>query len=689
MNMKEDISLFRNIGIMAHIDAGKTTTSERILYYTGKNYKIGEVHEGTASMDWMPQEQERGITITSAATTTFWKKHRINFIDTPGHVDFTIEVERSLRVLDGAIAVFDAANGVEPQSETVWRQADKYRVPRIAFLNKMDKVGADFEMCLESIKTKLNAKPLLIQYPFFKNNHFVGIVDIISQKSYLWESDDKNENPKVLNTVFDELKDSVEFYRQVLLENLADYDDSIAEAILSDSQIPESKIYATLRKTTIELNFIPVLIGSAFKNKGIKLLLDAVVSYLPSPLDLPPLKGVSPLTGKEEHRKQEINEPFSGIIFKVTADPFLGSLFYLRVYSGKIKTGEVVLNNIENKKERINKIFIMHANNREEVEGASAGEIVTIAGPKFSKTGHTLSALNHPIAFETMQFPDPVVSIAIEAKNTSDIEKLQASIDKFTKEDPSLKMKLSDETGQVILSGMGELHLQIILDRLQREYNIEANIGKPQVSYRESILTTSQAKGSFARSLQAKSFSADVSLKLEALSGHESQNQIECKHERVVPKIYQEAIHEALKECLLSGHLCGYPVVKMKLTLENYSYSQETADEVCYKVAINNAFRDAFLKAKPVLMEPIMAVEVLVPNEYSGSIVSDINSRRGQVHNIETKGHLQSIQALIPLSELFGYETDIRSLSQGRASSSMIFSHYEALPPHIQEKILN
>lgn len=687
MSTPQDLSKYRNIGIMAHIDAGKTTTSERILYYTGRSHKLGEVHEGTATMDWMVQEQERGITITSAATTTFWKDYRINLIDTPGHVDFTVEVERSLRVLDGAIAVFDAANGVEPQSETVWRQADRYHVPRIAFLNKMDKVGADPEMCINSMREKLNANVAFAQISMGVENAFAGVIDLIEMQSYVWLTDDKDTPPKVTEIPAEFMDDAL-FYRQELIENLADFDDALAEAVLSDAKVTAGQIKTALRNAVIAIKIIPIFLGSSFRNKGIQPLLDAVIDFLPSPLDIPPVEGMEiegvVASGK---RSPTPEESFSGIVFKIMTDPFVGALFFMRIYSGTIKTGEAVLNTLKNKKERITKILRMHANDREELQFASAGEIVAVVGLKFATTGDTLCDIHAPIAYESMKFPDPVISLAIEPKSSGDLDKLQQSLNKLAQEDPSLKISTSEDTGQVLISGMGELHLQIIADRLLREFKVNANVGNPQVSYRECISIPAKASEQFTRTIQNKSFSAKVSLAVEP-NNEKTIVEIIVPAKPMVPTNILNALKESLQGSVGSGTLCGYPLVNLKVTVMDYSYDPQAVDDVVYKVAASNALRIALSQAKPVMMEPVMKVEVVVPMEYSGTIVSDVNSRRGQVLGLDTRGHLQVVHANIPLSGLFGYETDIRSLSQGRASSSMHFSHYEVLPKNLQDKIL-
>lgn len=685
--MALSLDKFRNIGIMAHIDAGKTTTTERILYYTGKSHKLGEVHEGTATMDWMVQEQERGITITSAATTTTWMDHRINIIDTPGHVDFTIEVERSLRVLDGAVAVFDAANGVEPQSETVWRQADKYAVPRIAFLNKMDKVGADAQASVDSIREKLAANAVLIQMPIGLESDFRGVVDLISMEALVWDADDKDAGFE-RREIPPELREDAELLRMELVEKAADVDDAIAEAVLADQPVGREALWNALRKGVIALKIVPVLLGSSFKNKGVQPLLDAVVHLLPSPMDIPAFKGVAlrkDCPAGERHSRDD--EPFSGIVFKIMTDPFVGSLSYLRVYSGRLKVGDSVLAVTRNKKERVTKILMMHANERQEVESVGAGEIVALVGLKESITGETLADPRHPIAYESMKFPEPVISLAIEPKSAAGMDKLQTSLKRLEQEDPSLKVSLSDDTGQVLISGMGELHLQIIADRLQREFKVDANVGKPQVSYRESIKVVSEATESFERAAQSKTFRATVSVRVEPVE-KENGVVVDVPEKRDVPENVRKALADALKGAGGSGPLCGYPLVGLRITVTAHSFDQETSDEVVQQIAANQALRRALEAAGPVMMEPYMKVEVLVPNEFSGTIVSDVNSRRGHMTGLDSRHHLQVVHAVMPLSELFGYETDIRSLSQGRASSSMQFSHYETLPKNLQDRIL-
>ncbi|MCA2959955.1 MAG: elongation factor G, partial [Silvanigrellales bacterium] len=581
--MSTELSKFRNIGIMAHIDAGKTTTSERILYYTGRSHKIGEVHEGTATMDWMVQEQERGITITSAATTISWKDHRINLIDTPGHVDFTIEVERSLRVLDGAVAVFDAANGVEPQSETVWRQAERYHVPRIAFLNKMDKIGADVEMCVESMRAKLGANVVLAQLAMGAESQFKGVVDLVHMQAITWPSDDKDAQ-FVVGPIPAEYADDAALYRQELAEKCADFDDTLAEAILSESDVSAEMLTNALRHAVVNLKLVPLFLGTAFKNKGIQPLLDAIVAYLPSPLDVPPVPGVE-VEGVVAAgvRKPEVTEPFSGVVFKIMSDPFVGSLSYVRVYSGRLKVGETVLNVLKNKKERVTKILRMHANDREEVPEAGPGEIVACVGLKFAVTGDTLSALDAPIAYESMIFPEPVISLAVEPKSSAELDKLQQSLARLSQEDPSLKVSLSEDTGQMLISGMGELHLQIIADRLVREFKVEANIGKPQVSYRECITKAAQASEEFSRSVGPKNFSARVLVAVEPDTEKQTVTVMIPQKPNVPQNVYN-ALRESIEGAASSGALCGYPMVNMKATVKDFSFDATSVDDVTYKV---------------------------------------------------------------------------------------------------------
>jgi len=684
--LKFPIEKVRNIGIMAHIDAGKTTTTERILYYTGVTYKIGEVHEGTAVMDWMEQEKERGITITSAATTCFWREHRINIIDTPGHVDFTIEVERALRVLDGAIAVFDASAGVEPQSETVWRQADKYKVPRIAFMNKMDKIGADFFMSINSMIERLGANPLPIQIPIGAEENFRGPIDLIKMRAYYF--DDETLGAKYLEDEIPQgYKEQVLFYREKMLEALSDIDDTIMEKYLNGEELEENEIKRVLRKATLQMKIVPVLCGASFKNKGVQMLLDAIVDYLPSPIDIPPVKGKTP-QGKEEERKVSDDEPFSALAFKVMSDPYVGQLTYVRVYSGVLSSGSYVYNSIKQKKERIGRLLKMHANKREEIKEVRAGDIAAIVGLKYTLTGDTLCDEKNPIILEAIEFPEPVISIAIEPKTKADQEKLSSALSKLAQEDPSFKVTYNEDTGQTLISGMGELHLEIIVDRLIREFKVGANIGKPNVAYRETIKTTAKAEGKFIRQTGGRGQYGHVFIEIEPLGkgkGFEFINKIVGGS---IPKEYIPAIEKGIKEAMERGVVAGYPVVDVKATLYDGSYHEVDSSEMAFKIASSIAFKEAANKAQPVLLEPIMNIEVVTPEIYMGEVIGDLNSRRGKVQSMERRGNTQVIRALVPLAEMFGYATDLRSKTQGRATYTMQFSHYEEVPKNIADSIV-
>ncbi|MBI5203913.1 MAG: elongation factor G [Nitrospirae bacterium] len=677
----------RNIGIMAHIDAGKTTTTERILYYTGVTYKIGEVHEGTAVMDWMVQEQERGITITSAATTCFWKDHRINIIDTPGHVDFTIEVERSLRVLDGAVAVFDSVAGVEPQSETVWRQADKYEVPRIAFMNKMDRAGADFFMSVESMVDRLGANPVPIQIPIGAEENFRGPVDIVRMKAIYY--DDETLGAKYTEgDIPDELMPAARQYREKMLEALSDVDENIMEKFVGGQEIGEEEIKAALRKGTVQLKLTPVICGTAFKNKGVQLLLDAIVDYLPSPLDVPAVTGTKIGNGSSEVvRKADVNEPFSAIAFKVMTDPFVGQLTFIRVYSGVLSAGSYVYNSTKDVKERVGRLLQMHANKREEIKEVSAGDIAAAVGLKSTLTGDTLCDEKSPVILEQMEFPAPVISVAIEPKTKVDQEKLYEALGKLTQEDPSFKVAFDEETGQTIISGMGELHLEIIVDRLLREFKVEANVGKPQVAYRETIRTVSKAEGKFIKQSGGRGQYGHVYLELEPVlgKGFEFVNKIVGG---TIPREYIPAVEKGVKEAMDSGVLAGYPVVDIKVTLYDGSYHDVDSSEMAFKIAGSIGFKEAARKAKPVLLEPIMSIEVVTPETYMGDVIGDLNSRRGKIQQMEKRGNAQVIKAQVPLSGMFGYATDLRSKTQGRATYTMQFAHYEEVPKSISEAII-
>jgi len=686
--MPRDYSLdkVRNIGIMAHIDAGKTTTTERILFYTGKVHKLGEVHEGTATMDWMVQEQERGITITSAATTCYWKGHKINIIDTPGHVDFTVEVERSLRILDGAVAVFSAKEGVEPQSETVWRQADKYHVPRIAYVNKMDIIGADFFNVMKMIKERLGANPVAIQIPIGKEDTFRGIVDLIKMEAIIYEDD--------LGTVMDEteipedLKDLAEEYREKLLEAVSEQDETILEKYLEGEEITEEEIHKALRKGTINGELVPVVCGSSYKNKGIQPMLDAIVRYLPSPLDLPPVKGMALNTGEEIERKAEDSEPFSALAFKIMADPYVGKLAFFRVYSGTLSAGSYVLNSTKGKKERIGRILQMHANHRQEMEAVYTGDIAAAVGLKDTTTGDTLCDENHPILLESMDFPEPVISVAIEPKTKAAQEKMTMALLKLAEEDPTFKTYTDQETGQTIIAGMGELHLEIIVDRLRREFNVDCNVGKPQVAYKETITKPVKIEGKFIRQSGGRGQYGHVWLEMEPAprgEGYTFENRIVGG---VIPKEYIPAVDAGVQEAMQNGVLGGYPVIDVKVALVDGSYHEVDSSDMAFKIAGSIAFKEGMKKANPVLLEPIMKVEVVIPEEYMGDIIGDINSRRGRVEGMEARAGAQVIRAFVPLAEMFGYATDLRSKTQGRGTYTMQFHHYEEVPKNITDQIL-
>ncbi|MBI5056782.1 MAG: elongation factor G [Nitrospirae bacterium] len=677
----------RNIGIMAHIDAGKTTATERILYYTGVTYKIGEVHEGTAVMDWMVQEQERGITITSAATTCFWKDHRINIIDTPGHVDFTIEVERSLRVLDGAVALFDAVAGVEPQSETVWRQAEKYKVPRIAFVNKMDRMGADFFMCVKSMIERLGATPVPVQIPYGKEDVYRGSIDLVIMKAYVFE--DETLGAQFIETdIPQELLPLALEYREKMLEILADFDDMIMEKYLAGKEIGADLVNAALRRGTIELRITPVLCGSAFKNKGVQQLLDAIIAYLPCPLDIPPVTGIDPDSGKEVSRKVSESEPFSALAFKIMTDPFVGQLTFLRVYSGTLASGSYIYNSTKDVQERIGRLMKMHANKREEIKEVKAGDIVAAVGLKSTLTGDTLSDKNSPIILESMEFPEPVISVAIEPKTKADQEKLSVALGKLAQEDPSFKVSFNEETGQTIISGMGELHLDIIVDRLLREFKVGANVGKPQVAYRETIRQKTSAEGKYVRQSGGRGQYGHVYITLEPLepgSGFEFVNKVVGGS---IPREYIPAVEKGVKEALENGILAGYPVVDVKITLTDGSYHEVDSSEMAFKIAASMAFKNAAAKAKPVLLEPVMNIEVVTPDEYMGDVIGDLNSRRGKIQTMTQRTNVRVIAAQVPLSSMFGYATDMRSKTQGRATYTMQFAHYDEVPKNISEDII-
>jgi elongation factor G len=677
----------RNIGIMAHIDAGKTTVTERILYYTGVTYKMGEVHEGTAVMDWMPQEQERGITITSAATTCLWNDFRINIIDTPGHVDFTIEVERSLRVLDGCVALFDAVAGVEPQSETVWRQADKYNVPRIAFINKMDRMGADFVMCVNSMIERLGAVPVPVQIPVGKEDAFRGTVDLIGMKAHIYD-DESLGATFVESDIPKELLPKALEYREKMVETLSDFDNLIMEKYLSGEEISSDIIVAALRKGTVELRITPVLCGSAFKNKGVQQLLDAIVAYLPCPTDIPPIRGIEPDSGKEVVRKVSSSEPFSALAFKIMTDPFVGQLTFMRVYSGTANAGSYIYNSTKDAKERVGRLLKMHANKREELKEIYAGDIVAAVGLKNTLTGDTLCDDNNPVILESMEFPEPVISVAIEPKTKVDQEKLSVALGKLAQEDPSFKVSYNEETGQTIISGMGELHLDIIVDRLLREFKVGANVGKPQVAYRETIRQKAKAEGKFVRQSGGRGQFGHVYVEMEPVEPGSNFVFVNKIVGGAVPREYISAVEKGSKEALESGVLAGYPVVDVKVTLYDGSYHEVDSSEMAFKIAGSMAVKNASTKAKPVLLEPIMGIEVVTPEEYMGDVIGDLNSRRGKIQTMTQRSNVRVVAAQVPLSSMFGYATDLRSKTQGRATYTMQFSHYEDVPKNISEDIV-
>ena len=675
----------RNIGIMAHIDAGKTTTTERILFYTGINYKIGEVHEGTATMDWMAQEQERGITITSAATTCNWDDHRINIIDTPGHVDFTMEVERSLRVLDGAVALFDSVAGVEPQSETVWRQADKYGVPRIAFVNKMDRVGANFERSVDMMKDRLRANAIPLNLPVGSEENFRGIIDLVTMQALIWDDDSLGASFNA-GPIPADLADAAAEARDKLLEAAAEFDEGLLEKYLEGKDVTVPELKAAIRKGTLESKIVPVLCGSAFKNKGVQTLLDAVVEFLPSPLDKPPVQGVDP-DGKEDTRPAADNAPFSALAFKIMTDPFVGALTFFRVYSGTMESGSHVLNSTRNKKERIGRLLKMHANKREEIKDVCAGDIAAAVGLRDTRTGDTLCADNKPIILESIDFPDPVIDIAIEPKTKADQEKLGTSLAKLATEDPSFRVRTDKETGQTIIAGMGELHLEIIVDRLLREFKVDANVGKPQVAYRETIRKKVEEEHKFVRQTGGRGQYGHVLLRVEPLAPGAGFEFKDDTKGGTVPREYVPAVEKGVKEALDAGVLAGYPVVDVKVALYDGSYHEVDSSEMAFKIAASICFKDACRKASPVILEPIMAVEVVVPEDFMGDVIGNLSGRRGKIQGMEPRGGAQVINAEVPLKEMFGYATELRSMTQGRATYTMQFAHYEPVPAAISEEI--
>ncbi|PKN00667.1 MAG: elongation factor G [Elusimicrobia bacterium HGW-Elusimicrobia-1] len=687
MSTTSDLTKLRNIGIIAHIDAGKTTTTERILYYTGRIYRIGEVHEGAATMDWMEQEQERGITITSAATRCQWRDAHINIIDTPGHVDFTIEVERSLRVLDGAVVVFDAVSGVEPQSETVWRQADKYDVPRIVFVNKMDRVGADYFTCVDQIKKRLNANPVPVALPIGAESGFKGIINLVAMKALIWHDEELGAKFDTLD-IPEELRKDAAAQREKMLEQLSDHDETIMGKFLDGGEISVEETQTALRRSTIAGKIVPVFCGSSFKNKGIQPLLDAVVDYLPSPVDLPPVKGVVPGTEEVIERKLVPEEHFAALAFKIQSDPYIGKLTYVRVYSGRLQSGSYVHNAATGNTERVARLVIMHANKREEVPEITAGDIAAVVGLKKTYTGDTLCDEDNPIALESMVFPEPVISVAIEPATNADEEKLGAALNRLAEEDPTFKVKVDHETGQTIIAGMGELHLDILVDRMKREFNVMATVGKPQVAYREGLKKKVSQEGKYIKQSGGRGQYGHVVLELEPLERMKGFEFVDKIRGGSIPKEYIPGVEKGLKEAIETGVLAGYPVVDLRITLVDGSYHEVDSSEMAFKMAASMAFKAGMRKGDAYLLEPIMKIEVITPEEYMGEIIGDLNARRGKIFSMEAKGRVNFIRGTVPLAEMFGYATTLRSLSQGRASYNMEPSGYEEVPRQISDKIL-
>ncbi|MBV6492784.1 MAG: Elongation factor G [Turneriella sp.] len=695
MSRKVELKQLRNIGIMAHIDAGKTTTTERILFYTGRSHKIGEVHEGAATMDWMEQERERGITITSAATTCFWKdaageKVQINIIDTPGHVDFTVEVERSLRVLDGAVTAYDGVAGVEPQTETVWRQADRYRVPRLCYVNKIDRMGADFYRAVDMMRDRLGANAVPIQLPIGVEASFVGVVDLVTMEAVVWSGEELGAKYE-RKPIPDDMKEKAQQYHEALVSAVAEVNDSLTEKYLESGTLSKEDLVAGLREGTIAMKIFPVLCGSSFKNKGVQTLLDAVVAYLPSPLDIPPVKAfkIDQEPGEEPAllRNPDDNEPFAALAFKVAADPFIGKLTFFRVYSGKLKKGSYVLNSTKGNKERIGRIVLMHANQREDIEEVSTGEIAAAVGLKDTTTGDTLCMEENPSILEKMTFPAPVIHIAVEPKTKGDQEKMGIALGRLAEEDPTFHVRTDEETGQTIIAGMGELHLEILVDRMKREFKVEANVGKPQVAYRETIRKAVEQEGKYIKQTGGRGQYGHVWIKVEPLEpggGYVFENKIVGG---VVPREYIQPVNKGIEEALTSGVMAGYPVVDVKVALFDGSYHDVDSSELAFKIAGSMAFKDACRKANPVLLEPIMKVEVTTPEDYMGDVVGDLNRRRGKVNAMNQRGNVRVVDALVPLAEMFGYATELRSITQGRAAYTMQFEHYEEVPPNISKEI--
>lgn len=680
------LHMYRNIGIMAHIDAGKTTTSERILFYTGKSYKIGEVHDGAATMDWMAQEQERGITITSAATTCFWRDHRINLIDTPGHVDFTMEVERSLRVLDGAVAVFESVSGVQPQTETVWRQADRYNVPRICFINKMDRIGGNFFRCVDMIRERLGANPLVLNFPIGAESDFKGVVDVLEMKGIVWQ-DENGSNPVVVD-IPEDLKAKAEELHNHLIEEVVTLDDAVMEAYMEGTEPDHDTIKKLLRKGTIAQNFVPVMCGSAFKNKGVQPLLDAIVDYLPSPLDIPAIKGTKMDGESVAERKPSVNEPFSALAFKVANDPFVGNLMFIRVYSGKLTSGSYIYNSNRDKRERVGRMLLMHANNREEIKEATAGDIVTLVGMKETITGDTLCDESNPIILENIHVPEPVISIAVEPKTKADIEKMSLGLQALAKEDPSFRVSVDEESGQTILAGVGELHLEILVDRLLREFKVDVAVGEPRIAYRETFRKAITEEYTHKKQSGGSGQYAQVKIEFEPVEpgeGYSFENKIVGG---AIPKEYIPGVEKGLKIAQQTGVLIGYPTVDFKATLVDGKYHEVDSNVLCFEIAARACFREAMKKASPKLLEPIMKLSVNTPEEYVGDIIGDLNSRRGQINGIETQFGNQLISAFVPLANLFGYVKTLRSLSQGRANPYMELSHYAEVPSNVADEVI-
>jgi len=686
MARSHSLEKYRNIGIMAHIDAGKTTTTERILYYTGKSHKIGEVHDGAATMDWMEQEQERGITITSAATTCFWREHRVNIIDTPGHVDFTIEVERSLKVLDGAICVFDGVAGVEPQSETVWRQADKYKVPRVCFINKLDRTGANFFMCVDMIKDRLGAKPLVVQIPVGIESSLKGVVDLIKMKAVLWKDEKLGAEFEYVDIPAD-LKEQAEKYRKELVETAVEQDEKLMDSYLNGKEISEKDLIQCIRKGCLKFDFVPVLTGSAFKNKGVQPLLDAVVDFLPSPIDIGSIKGTKPNSKDEVERKFNDSEPFAALAFKVATDPFVGTLTFIRIYSGTLKAGTGIYNTTKDKEERVGRMLLMHANSREDVKEANTGDIVALAGLKYTITGHTLSDEDKPVVLEPMDFPDPVIEIAVEPKTKGDQEKMGEALGRLAREDPSFRVTSDEESGQTIIKGMGELHLDIIVDRMKREFKVEANIGAPQVAYRETILKPSSFTYIHKKQSGGAGQFAKVELNVEPLEpgkGREIENKIKGGS---IPKEFIPGVEKGIESVADSGILAGFPLIDYKVTIIDGLHHDVDSSVLAFEIASRHCFKEACTRAKLKLLEPMMRVEVVTPEDYMGDVIGDLNSRRGQVGTTDKRGNATVITAMVPLANMFGYINNLRSMSQGRAQYSMFFDHYEKVPQNVQDEV--